>query len=529
MKKKIILYILCAFSFSCTLDENVGTPYLSKEEAFSNPQSIGATVRGVYANVLSYKYFSNAYMRVTTRNSGFFVTNHTGNSKDNQNNTTICSLKPLSANEDINSLWEGSYTTIANANNIILNTNPALSDNEVDKEILTDALGHAYFLRGFTYFNLVRFWGDIPVRIEEVTLENIHVKKTRAKEVYDIIISDAQNAIDKMTDVSNENGVPHRYAANMLLAKVYMTLATADPELQTLSSAEYWQLAYDNALEVYKSGQYQLEVDYQNLWSLRGNYSKESIFELDYVGGNQENSMSIFREWTVHGFTNSQGWTAARVSPEIYDRHIAAYGKSDLRVAENYITHYTKTLFHGGEEVFYYPDVFEQEDVERTRLDTDNWMEAFPLFFKSTIKDRTANTFFTERNWPVFRFGDLLLMLAECANELGKAGEKTLFVQKVLDRAGVVNPIYSQGSQDEFRNAIMNEYTYELLGEGHTWFNNRRRGYEFFKSNVIDPHNNYEKRNEAIDITLDANKETVMLLPIPLNELNTNNLINEYN
>ena len=81
---------------------------------------------------------------------------------------------------------------------------------------------------------------------------------------------------------------------------------------------------------------------------------------------------------------------------------------------------------------------------------------------------------------------------------------------------------YSQG-QDGFREAIMREYQFELLGEGHEWFNNRRRGYDWFRSHVIVPHNTAPTFNKKIDVTLLDGDESVMHLPIPANEINTNN------
>jgi hypothetical protein len=71
----------------------------------------------------------------------------------------------------------------------------------------------------------------------------------------------------------------------------------------------------------------------------------------------------------------------------------------------------------------------------------------------------------------------------------------------------------------------MYEYRYELLGEGHDWFNNRRRGYDWFKNEVIDPHNNYALFDSNVDVTLETSKDIVMHVPIPSSEINRNDLI----
>ena len=112
-------------------------------------------------------------------------------------------------------------------------------------------------------------------------------------------------------------------------------------------------------------------------------------------------------------------------------------------------------------------------------------------------------------------------MLAEISNEL-QNGEQLSYVTEVLDRVGITPSSLYSGGQDAFREAIMAEYNYELLTEGHDWFNNRRRGYQWFKNHVIDPHNNYVNRNENFDVTHDIDESTVMHLPIPAAEVGAN-------
>ena len=72
-------------------------------------------------------------------------------------------------------------------------------------------------------------------------------------------------------------------------------------------------------------------------------------------------------------------------------------------------------------------------------------------------------------------------------------GEQLGYVTEVLGRVGLAPQAGYSGGKEAFRLAVMQEYTFELLGEGHDWFNNRRRGYQFFLDNVILPHNNYSK------------------------------------
>jgi hypothetical protein len=80
-------------------------------------------------------------------------------------------------------------------------------------------------------------------------------------------------------------------------------------------------------------------------------------------------------------------------------------------------------------------------------------------------------------------------MHAEILNEIGDTNAAINYVSQVTDRAGVdLHNDYFQGQQS-FREAIMREYKFELAFEGEDFFNNRRRGYQWFIDHTITPHN----------------------------------------
>ena len=132
-------------------------------------------------------------------------------------------------------------------------------------------------------------------------------------------------------------------------------------------------------------------------------------------------------------------------------------------------------------------------------------------------------------------------MLAEISNELGDSANALNYVTQVLDRSGLSNANYASADQATFRDKIMKEYRYELLGEGEDAHNNRRRGFNYFLENIIIPHNpgswhpltpnrrlsdgqamNFNNK----DLTLSEDPSQIMFLPLPTREINTNDLIN---
>lgn len=483
---------------NCTLDEN--PPFLTSETMYSNPDNAVSALNGVYHAWADWGTFRYFYPKLLNYNSGFYVTTDGGGPRNNNAmNASYASLKPLEGDFTLNIVWNGHYNAIARANDIIAGVNP-----EGSNETIKDILGQAYFIRAFSYFNLVQLWGDVPLRLIPVDTETLNLGKEDSKIILEQIVNDAQFAIQNMNGIMGA-GYPRQYAANMLLAKIYMYLAT-NTELQT-NSENYWQLAYNEAKQVY--GKYSLISNYADLFDGRTNENtEESIFEIQF---NNTIKSDLFRDWSIGNYGSFPGWMQLRVNPEVYDRHLEAYPTDNQRLESTFLTSYETQW---GNVATFYPD---HNGSDRN----GGWNTAFTLPFKTSLKDKTQTNNISARNTIVYRYADLLLMLAEISNEL-QNGEQLSYVTEVLNRVGITPGAVYSGGQNSFREAIMEEYNYELLTEGHDWFNNRRRGYQWFKDHVIDPHNNYVNRNENYDVTHETDENTVMHLPIPAAEVGAN-------
>jgi hypothetical protein len=70
-------------------------------------------------------------------------------------------------------------------------------------------------------------------------------------------------------------------------------------------------------------------------------------------------------------------------------------------------------------------------------------------------------------NWPIFRYSEVLLFLAEALNEQGKTAEAATFMNQVRKRAGLAETTAS--TQAAFRTALMNERRVELAFENKRW------------------------------------------------------------
>lgn len=499
-----ILIILGISINSCDLTEN--PPFLDNT-VYDNPQSARAALDGFYQSLTTY---GAQEQRLFALNgfSGLFVTRKNGgNNRNNVNNANLFSLKPIQ-DRDSENMWGGIYQAIARCNSAIQNTTTYENPSTADEELFNEVAGHAYFVRAWSYFSLVRLWGDIPMWLELPAAGNTDKAKSSAKDVYAQIISDAQQA-EQLINGRAGIGYPLKYAANMLLAKVYMTLATAPADLKdgAISEAQYWQMAYDEAIKVY--GQYSLHNDYAELFTVNGENTSESMFELQ-ISQDASNSQ-MGRNYTPWKYKLAQHFGWFSVHADVYDYHAATY-PSDPRLDATYLSEYSRA--DNGSTVKVYP----------ANASRNNFSNAHPYFFKFAEKDVTHSNQYNSQNIIVYRYAELLLMLAEISNEL-QNGQALGYVNEVLARVGLTPHAGYFGTQDEFRVAIMDEYRFEVLGEGEDAYHNRRRGFDFFLQNTILRHNNNPNYNPSVDLELSTDQEQVMSLPIPLIEINTNNLI----
>ena len=525
--KYLIFTLPVLFIIGCDLDEE--PPFLD-ETIYTDAQSAQAARDGIYQSLTTYNT-QERRLFITNLYSGLMFTGKGGNRVNTRDMSTLVSLKP-GYHMDASFLWQGLYQAIARCNGAIANINTTSSPSSNDQVTFNDVAGHAYFVRAWSYFELANLFGDVPLWLELPSSGNTNKALSTKSEIFQQIISDATNAASLLNGNAGV-GYPKANAANMLLAKVYMTIATNN-DLQTSGgSSEYWNLANQAAQSVY--GQYSLVNDYGSLFTVQGENSAESIFELQ-ISQDATNSQ-MGRNFTPWKYKAGMHFGWFRVSAFQHDKHLKAYGGNTNWNANNLST---------------YPDsrykatyLSEYQRADRTppaglvRVYPHNpsrgrFAIAHPYLFKWTEKDKAHNNQFNSQNVVVYRYAELLLMLAEISNELGN-GQQMTYLQPVLDRAGVTaRTQFSQG-QSAFRDAIMDEYKFELIGEGHDSWHVRRRGVQYFVNKIINPHNNSigqkvgvgaKKYAANLEVKFSTDPNEIMKMPIPLSEINTNELIN---
>lgn len=537
---KTLKYIL----LSCTMaafagcdDFLVETPQTSIEKGgvYNSLSSAKAVLAGCYASMAGYNYAGFNYFHVLNVASGLGVS-----IKSNDVNLTSMNILPSDVN--MTNAYNGMYETIRIANDIIDGMAESQITNEVEKKRI---VGEACFMRGITYFNLVRMFGKVSLVTRPVTsYAETQVPRSEVSEVYRQIITDLTDAYDKLPSPADKvEGYPHKYAAQALLAKVYLTMAGND------ETSEYWQKAYDAALDVYKNGQYELVRPYKNLFGSPNKNNKESIFEIQFSasvnsGRITETTFPIGHELMNNITTEGKSWGKTRPTQWAFNQ----FDEEDPRREASFVYGQYTNIFETNankKNVLLYPTTKKEGTAAKLVYKSgDSEYAAWKKYYDPAMTASASNA-----NFVFYRYADLLLVLAEAANEIGSADAAT-YLNEVLDRARDANgngtieenevyPLPFDGNDKAaMRERIFRERLKELTGECDEWYTVRRRGTEYLKK-VMEEHNAYvDEWYAAQGITklpkyvykYQITDETVkknLLFPFPADEINRNEHIGQ--
>lgn len=443
MKKKIIFIWLVTFVLAGCQDEFltiVPETALSSATFFTKEADFQQAVNGAYvplraisndrAWLLGEMHSDNTYY---ARNILFGATEQQEDIAD----FAIPVANGVTANVHVLNQYRLDYQIIARTNQVL-----ALIDKiEFAEASKNNLKGQAYFLRAYAYFELVRYFGKVPLHLEPVTdRETAVLPLSSEEEIYTQIIKDAEQAVALLPLKSaQEAGRATSGAAKTLLANVYMV-------------QKKWADAETLLKEVVNSNEYQLIPNYADVFSTStGNKNNiESVFEVQFLEGSAGlNGTFIYnfmpRPMTadelkpIVGTSNPQPLSGEGnniPTPDI----IAAYESGDERKDAS-IAYVTLSGSLRDNKVYPY----------------------IKKFAKPHALNNNHGT-----NWPIYRYSEVLLFLAEAMNEQGKDG--SLYLNQVRDRAGLGS------AAGDMRQAIYQERRVELAFENKRWFDLVRTG-----------------------------------------------------
>lgn len=268
MKKKLIYTLAITFFLaSCSKVFEVNpTASISSDIAISDKAGVEHALVGTYNALQAVGLYGRNYLIISDLAADNLT--WTGTSQDYGQ----IENKPIpSDNSIVDGFWAASYDGINRANNILfkLPSIGGLTDEEFNQ-----FEGEALFIRSLLYYNLVSYFGGVPLKLEPTqNLDNINAERNSAVQIYDQIINDLTIAKTQLSG-AKVAGKASSYAASALLAKVCLAkyYLTNDPS----AAAQ----AIEEAGKVISDGGYSLSGTFAELFAAA--VSPESVFEVVY-------------------------------------------------------------------------------------------------------------------------------------------------------------------------------------------------------------------------------------------------------
>ncbi len=504
MKKKI-LYI-AAFALTVgfsSCEDTLETESLSTdnlEYLCSNPTDARKMIDHVYSYFCEDTYtsrMSTNWMQNTDVEAGFLT-------KANTSEASRRGIWALNASQfsDIRNAWDNSLKAIDFANQCIAGIENSDMYKNGDKD-MKQLHGEAYCLRAYWYWLMCNFWADVPFATEPTTKENYSQAGGRVDKniIYTHLIQDLINVEEEMQWASaiTVERMNREFALGFIV-KLAMFRAgysmQADGTMarssqtgeeyavkyvdengteQTATSADdYYKVAKAYAMKLIKLKDRVLNTNFKEVFDNEINGCNPSdgdvLFEMGFVP-NSGGDIGWCHGLSVVASSKGAGTTYANLTPS----YACSFNEQDQRLPVTCAN-------------FRWLNDNKQAAVDALGVQPAKWCRMDLTV--TNVKDKGTGI-----NWPVLRYADVLLMLAEADNEIN--GAPTALAKEMLTRvrerafakasnksAMVTEYINNLNSKEAFFNAIVNERAWEFGGENIRKFDLVR--WNNYSSKVVD-------------------------------------------
>jgi starch-binding outer membrane protein, SusD/RagB family len=407
--------------------------------------------------------------------------------------------------------WD--YVNIRNANDFII----GMQESEFEADYIQKRVAEARFCRAFMYFEKVKRYGGVPLITEpqsaDLPAEELNVARNSEKEIYDFIASE-MDAIAAVLPEESEPGRVNKYGALALKSRAMLYAASVanfgTVQLNGLlgfpagEAASYYQKCYDASMAIINSGKYTLfnnipddpAKNFQHLFVEKGN-NTERIFVVVYDPtkgkGHSYNQGSIPFEMRLNWGSNHcpflnivEEFEYADGTPGYIDRDLinSDHLFSIDEIFTNRDPRFIATIFFPGSEFqggvvhFHKRTVKDGKTITSGTVGDNGWPAAADRrnyintgFLVRKLMDEGEvgpNLETSDEDWMVFRYGEILLNIAEAAFYLNKPGEALNYINMIRERAGM--PQRTVVTEDDIRH----ERTVELVFENHRYWDLKR-------------------------------------------------------
>ena len=429
--------------------------FLTPENYYNTPAQIESALNGVYNRLIdpNGRMYSKGLYSFFAISDEFFYKNISINN--------IRGMQFDAGSLDIGRFWEVLYEGVSRSNYLLEYMNEDVLDTPEKKSMK----GEALFLRGYYYYLLTSYFGEVPLKLKPTeSPDEKPLGKASLQEIYDSIVKDMKEAEELVLDI-NESGNNERVsktAVQAILARVYMKMAG-----YPLQNTEKYSDALTYANKVINSGLHELNPSYSQIFinhSQDINELKECIWEVGMYGnkiGTEDLAGSVGVENGILCRDIKTGYSggAIQVTKRLYD----SFEDGDLRRDWNIAPYCFNTDDSGVTTKKFYTS------SQIYNRNPGKWRREYEQGEKAQMYNST--------NFPIIRYSDVLLMKAEAINAIkhGPDAEAYEAINQVRRRAWGLNTSVASPScdltglngEEDFLDAIRKERFREFCFEGH--------------------------------------------------------------
>ena len=368
-----------------------------------------------------------------------------------------------SENTYIAGMWQNHYAVIKDCNSVIDN----VTTNKEKINNWERYVGQAHGIRAFLYFDLVRWFGDVPLVLTDTkSLDGLEVTRTPQKEVFRQIIEDFEYCISHTMDKGDTSkgyqyGRLTKDACHGFLAKVYLWLgsvAQRDGKEILGNAADNFEKSLEHSSAVIQGGRYKLVDYYPDVFNAktRDKAPDEVLWCVQGLTGDDTGT------WTgmMFGIRGNQNLGGSWDNISSSDYHRMMYEPSDsIRRLWNCprMTIQDDGTLWGWDYKMYWDTRGDQKLSEAT--ENNNWLQwSIGKFRRYPLADPSSYNYTNfGMDEPLLRYADVLLMYAEAYNEVNH-GPGDYRPSSGMDMSGIsIQSAYDAVNLVRKRSRIANE------------------------------------------------------------------------
>lgn len=468
MKKLYFLIIaMVGISVSCEKLDMVPVSQKSVDGFYKTEAHINQAVLGLYNGLqTAWVTSSTSYMYTESRSDNAFQ----GTAYDDG---PVCRFEDSPIISAMS--WATYYNYINRCNEILENFGNVQMSDDKRKQFE----GEAKFARAMFYFDLVRFFGGVPLVLKTISIdEGYKIPRSGIEETYDQIVKDLLDASELLPEsyLPANKGRATKWAAKGYLGKVYL-FRSGYP----LKKNE-WEKAKQAFLDVINSGKFEFFENYEDIYKYEFEGGKQQVFSILFKAGASGNG----NPFPTRNASND-------IKPVAKELGGLPFGGSPFN------------LFLSNDLV----NSFEPGDLRKDVAICSIWLHKSGEMISTlpTCQKYQNGPVVAANDWDIdwiaLSYTDILMMYAECLNEMGYSpnGDAFKILNDVRKRAGLIPKTNADvPNQQSFRLWMELERRHEFCFENLRWFDLVRtdRAFDVMKTFLAQygMENNFKSRDQ---------------------------------